>query len=554
MAHRDIAARTGFRSVQSTPLQERRGAVIGMLSTHYRAPHRPSERDGRLLDLLARHAADLVERLRAEEALRLSETRFRTLASHAPVGIFQADALGNCEFANERWSEMTGLSQQEACGPGWTMALHPEDRERVQREWYEAAAAAREFVGEYRFRTPGGKVTWVSGSAVALRSDTGAIAGYLGTVVDITARKETEEALRASERRFRQLADAMPQIVWTAGRDGQIDYLNRRWTEFSGQPGAVGNDAWGPLLHPEERGAAGERWAASVATGAPFEMELRLLDRHRTYRWHLLRTVAVKDEAGLVTRWYGTATDIQEQKRAEEASRYLAEASAALAAVVDHESTLQKVARLAVPFFADWSAVDVLEDGRLKRLAVAHQDPEKIRLAHELMRDYPPDPDAPGGVFEVLRTRKHEVAAEITDDLLVRGARDERHLSLIRSLGLRSYICVPLVVSGDAFGALTFATAESGRRYTDADVALATDLAHRAAVAIENTQLYQALRDQDRRKDEFLATLGPRAAEPVGADPKRAADPEDAPGGCGDGRAVPGGDGAAGAPPGADGR
>jgi len=115
---------------------------------------------------------------------------------------------------------------------------------------------------------------------------------------------------------------------------------------------------------------------------------MRLLDRPRkTYRWHLIRTVAVHDESGRVVRWFGTSTDIDEQKRAEESSRYLAEASAALAGVVDYESTLQKVANLAVPYFADWSAVDVAnDDGTLRRLAVAHQDPEKVQLAHELMR------------------------------------------------------------------------------------------------------------------------------------------------------------------------
>jgi PAS domain S-box-containing protein len=680
--HREIAARAGYRSVQSTPLKGRNGVVMGMLSTHYRAPHHLSDRDGRLLDLLARHAADVVERIRSEEALRVSEARFRTLASHAPVGIFQTDADGNCLFVNERWAEMAGLSQAEACGPAWAAALHPDDRDRVRREWYDATAALRDFTGEYRFCTPGGKETWVSGSAVALRSESGAIVGYIGTVADITARREAEEtirsllrvserlnstleveelldilvqeaislvraesgvsglrtpegmvsrrylqkgsmvpleycwpplhglpgwilvhkvpyltndaladtqivhdlclrfgvrsalstpiltatgevlgffeihnkvnggftpadrerllavsqaaaialqnalayrtiqqaeeALRASERRFRQLADAMPQIVWTAGSDGQIDYLNRRWTDFTGLPDAVGNATWGPFLHADEARLAGERWAASVATGAPFEMELRLLDRrHQIYRWHLLRTVAVNDESGRIARWYGTATDIHEQKRTEEASRYLAEASAALAGVVDQESTLQKVANLAVPYFADWSAVDVVEDGGLRRLAVAHQDPERVRLAHELMREYPPDPQAPNGVPAVLRTGRPEVVAEITDDLLVRGTSDDRHLGLIRSLGLKSYICVPLVVSGSTFGALTFATAESGRRYTDADLALATDLAHRAAVAIENTQLYEALREQDRRKDEFLATLAHELRNPL---------------------------------------
>jgi PAS domain S-box-containing protein len=341
----------------------------------------------------------------------------------------------------------------------------------------------------------------------------GTVAGSVGQFIE---RKTTEEELRQSEQRFRQLADTMPQIVWTAGPDGNIDYLNRRWTEFTGLPQALGNDGWGSVLHPDDARPANERWAASVESGAPFEMEIRLLDRRQQiYRWHLMRTVAVRDESGRLTRWFGTSTDIHEQKNAEESARYLAEASAALASVVDYESTLQKVANLAVPYFADWSTVDVADDGSLRRLAVAHKDPEKIHLAHDLMRDYPPDPQSPSGALAVLRTGKPQIVSEITDEMLVHGAKDERHLRLIRSLGLKSYICVPLVVSGNPLGVLTFITAESGRRYNDTDLALAVDLAHRAAVAIENNQLYQALRDADRRKDEFLATLAHELRNPL---------------------------------------
>lgn len=189
---------------------------------------------------------------------------------------------------------------------------------------------------------------------------------------DVNDRPERDLALRESEQRFRQLADAMPQIVWTAAANGSIDYLNRRWTEFTGLPDSVGNQGWASLLHPDDAPVARERWAASIRSGETFEMPIRLLDRRDgTYRWHLVRTVAVRDGDGHVARWFGTATDIHQQKSAEAALRYLAEVSAELGSIADYEATLEKVAKSAVPFFADWSAVDLAEAGELRRLAVA---------------------------------------------------------------------------------------------------------------------------------------------------------------------------------------
>ncbi len=324
----------------------------------------------------------------------------------------------------------------------------------------------------------------------------------------------------------------MPQIVWTASPDGVVDYSNQRWCEFTGSiqtgelwggehpppdaPPETGNEGWQAIVHPDDKPGAWERWAECVRSGTAFEMELRLFDQRTTgYRWHLIRTVPVFKD-GAVVRWYGTATDTNEQRRAAEAARFLAEASAALAALVDPESTLQKVANLAVPYFADWCAVDLVsEGGTLRRLAVAHLHPEKVQLAQELVHRYPPDPNAPCGISQVFRTCQPEIVEEVTDEFLVRAARDEDHLGLIRALGLRSYICVPLVVSGKTLGVLTFVTAESGRRYTQSDLALAEDLSHRAAVAVENSNLYRALREEDHRKTEFLALLAHELRNPL---------------------------------------
>jgi PAS domain S-box-containing protein len=124
-----------------------------------------------------------------EQALRLNEARFRTLATSAPVGIFETDPAGECIFVNERWSQITGTPCEEGLGSGWTRSIHPEDRERVFSTWLAAAQQGREFSMEYRFCPRQGAVTWVVVSAVGLRDDSGVIVKYIGTVTDINANK-----------------------------------------------------------------------------------------------------------------------------------------------------------------------------------------------------------------------------------------------------------------------------------------------------------------------------------------------------------------------------
>ena len=195
--------------------------------------------------------------------------------------------------------------------------------------------------------------------------------------------------------------------------------------------------------------------------------------------------------------------DVSERKQAEaerERSRqrwhFLAEASIALSsAALDYEATLERVARLAVPLLADYCLVDIVgDDGFIRRLAVAHADPAEEALAQELRR-YPPHPTGSQGVPKALRTRQPEIYADITEADLANLARSEPHLHVLRRLGPRSGMTVPLFVgeSGRALGALSFAyTGRSGRRHTPDDLALAEDLARRAALALDNARLYHA--------------------------------------------------------------
>ena len=176
--------------------------------------------------------------------------------------------------------------------------------------------------------------------------------------------------------------------------------------------------------------------------------------------------------------------------------RFLADATTELAKSLDYEATLAKVARLAVPVFADWCAIDLVEDDRLHRLAVEHVDPEKVQMALEIERRYPADRDAAGGAWQVMRTGESILVPEVTDEMLVAGAKDEEHLRLSRQLQIRSGLVVPLVARGRVLGVITWIAAESEtalhRRPTSPSPRTSADA---GAIAIDNSQLHSETRE-----------------------------------------------------------
>src|SRR5438094_4715175 len=223
--------------------------------------------------------------------------------------------------------------------------------------------------------------------------------------------------------------------------------------------------------------------------------------------------------ANIAAAAIGTAGLYQAQRRLAEDQRFVAEASELLASSLDYETTLANLATLAVPRFADWCTIDMVgEDGSIQRLTVAHVDPDKVRWAHELAEQYPPDPHAPYGVPNVIRTREPELFVEIPDELLREATADTPELyDILEELGLKSSMCVPLVARDRALGAITFVSAESGRRYEESDLATAQDLARRAAISVDNARLFREAEGSRHHAQESLAVVDAVfATAPVG--------------------------------------
>ena len=307
--------------------------------------------------------------------------------------------------------------------------------------------------------------------------------------------------LTATQRRLDGIFGALAEAVTVQGPSGRIEYANEAAARLLGLPGVHA------VLTAEPRDLLG-RFEIRHPDGTPVDPDdlpgARVIRGERPeplltqsvylatgeLHWFLTKATPLEDENGGVLA-VNVIEDITQEHEAQLRQAFLAEAGEALSSSLDYEETLQRVARLAVPQFADWCAVDLPDDrGTLQQVGLAHSDPERVEWARELRERYPPDPDAPTGNYEVMRSGTPQLYPEIPDELLVQAAQDEEHLALIRALNIRSGMAVPMITGGRVAGVMSFVFSDSGRVYREEDLAFAQELAARAATAIENAGLY----------------------------------------------------------------
>lgn len=228
-------------------------------------------------------------------------------------------------------------------------------------------------------------------------------------------------------------------------------------------------------------------------------------------RWSDVKATPILGRDGEVQLVVNIFQDVTDLKRKEQHQRLLAEASELLSSSLNYRDALKRLVKMIVPRLADWCIVDILEEGgKVEPLAVVHADPDKLALASEIIEKYPPDPDSLDGVFEVIRSGKPKLLPRFPEELIEQSAPDGEQLQILRELGMRSAIRLPLVAREQVTGALTLIRSESGRRYTQADLELAQEIAHRAAIAIDNARLYQQARQLN---DELEARVKKRTIQ-----------------------------------------
>ena len=309
-----------------------------------------------------------------------------------------------------------------------------------------------------------------------------------GAVADITLLRAALDtlaeavAIHDADGRLVYVNDAMARVLEASTPEEALTMAPGAWTE-----------QWDVFLEDGRRvepaDLPGRRAFAGEETGPVI---VRSVDRDTgTSRWMRIMATPLRDGDGRVVAAVNVLSDVTAVKQAEMGQRFLAEAGEILSASMDLEQTLRGVAKLAVSRFADWCAIDLLDErGRIVPVAIEHPDPEKVELARRLRERYPPDPRSPVGIAAVLRSGVPEHMAGVSDEQLVAIARDDEHLEILRAIGFRSVLIVPLGADDQPIGTLSLVLAEQDRQFAEGDVALARELARRATTAIENARLY----------------------------------------------------------------
>ena len=264
---------------------------------------------------------DVTSRREAEARIRDSEERFRLLTSTSPVGIFVTDSDGNCEYVNEAYEKMSGLTSAQAYGRGWATAIHPEDKDRVFEDWYAGVRANQPFRTEFRFLRADGTITWAIAQAVSQKDSSGKTLRFIGAITDVTGRVRAELARKKSDDRFRTLTTLSPVGVFLTDESGRVEYVNQALSDMlQMRPQDAYGHNWMSGIHRDDRQKLVVAWEQAYTATENLEMELRMGDEADQIRWVLIQASPF-DTGDARTGYVGAVTDITERRAAEEQLR-----------------------------------------------------------------------------------------------------------------------------------------------------------------------------------------------------------------------------------------
>lgn len=262
-------------------------------------------------------STDIDDRRQAEEALRKSEERLQVALKATQMFVWETDCKTGWAICSEGANEVCGF--REGAVARFEALTHPDDLETLQQAIQQAVDTGGTFNLDYRILSPNDKIRWLSTWGSVHRDVNGQPERIIGVSIDITERKQAEAALRQSEERYRYLAESIPQLVWTANGEGKLLDVNQRWSTYTGLSlEQAQTEGWQAIIHPDDIPILSQQWAAAQQNGSHYQAEGRMQRSDGGYRWHLHQAIPLQNDRGEIIKWFGTATDIENQKQLEQ--------------------------------------------------------------------------------------------------------------------------------------------------------------------------------------------------------------------------------------------
>jgi PAS domain S-box-containing protein len=529
--YRELARQAGVQSCWSEPIKDPGGHLLGTFAMYYREIRAPRDWELKVIGRAAQIAGVAILRERVDQAIQLSEAHFRRLADAVPELVWSTDAAGQRDYHNERWLRYTGQSAKEALRGGWKAVLHPDDLARAQQAWQTALTAGQRFDVEYRLKNRTGQYRWHSTHVAPFRDEEGHIVKWFGTSIDIEdakraqlEREERSRQLSLDLKRLEAIVSQLPEGVMVEdAASGELTFRNAEVEHLLGQPLLAGDlkQAWmQQRSHASEAPALQEEWPLArairhgKATGA---QEIEVVRQDGTRATLSCRAAPIRDEESNIVAGVITLTDVTESKRLKDEQQLLANVSRVLNSSLDFNETITQLAQLATNTIADGCVIDVVDGDAIRRVATAHREPRREDLLRELQERFAADWQSTRPAVEALRTGRAVLHSELTPEVRAHFAVNAAHGGLLEQLDARSVLCVPLICRDMTLGVITLFFTSAHKRFTQRDIPLASEIAYRAAVALDNARLYQQAQKAVRLRDEFMSIASHELKAPLTA-------------------------------------